>query len=181
MANFSSLNLLFVVLFSIAAAEGAVVASTPSAAVKGAYYPSWLLSSLPLSSIETKLFTHILYAFLSPSNSTYKFEVSDSTAPLLLNFTAALHGKDPPVKTLISIDGASDGPTLFPTIASHGNGNSNGNGHLILFLSRHDFVNLSPFGDLSLSDWVLVEDDKEHGVYYLHEKFAADELNYLEN
>ncbi|KAI6679194.1 hypothetical protein NL676_033075 [Syzygium grande] len=118
MANFSSLNLLFVVLFSIAAAEGAVAASTPVAAVKGAYYPSWLLSSLPPSSIETKLFTHILYAFLSPSNSTYKFEVSDSMAPLLSNFTAALRKKDPPVKTLISIGGASDGPTLFATIAA---------------------------------------------------------------
>ncbi|KAK2633066.1 hypothetical protein EUGRSUZ_L00615 [Eucalyptus grandis] len=118
MANFSFLNLLFIVLFSTAAVEVAVAASTPAATVKGAYYPSWFSSSFPPSSIKTSLFTHILYAFLSPSNSTYKFEVSDSTAPLLSNFTASLRRKNPPVKTLISIGGASDGPTLFATIAS---------------------------------------------------------------
>ncbi|KAF8036761.1 hypothetical protein BT93_C2466 [Corymbia citriodora subsp. variegata] len=119
MANISFLNLLFLVLFSMAAAEGAVGASTPAAAViKGAYYPSWFSSSFPPSSIETSLFTHIFYAFLSPSNSTYKFEVLDSDALLLSNFTAALRQKNPPVKTLISIGGASDGPTLFATIAA---------------------------------------------------------------
>ncbi|XP_030544539.2 class V chitinase CHIT5b-like [Rhodamnia argentea] len=120
MANFSFLNLLFVVLFSIAPAEGAVAAAAlaPEAAIKGAYYPSWFSSGFPPSSIETSLFTHILYAFLSPSNTTYKFEVSDSTAPLLSNFIAALRQKSPPVKTLISIGGGGAGPALYATIAS---------------------------------------------------------------
>ncbi|KAF8036759.1 hypothetical protein BT93_C2464 [Corymbia citriodora subsp. variegata] len=118
MANFSFLNLLFIVLFLIAAAEGTVAASNPVAVVKGAYYPSWNSSSFPPSSIETSLFTHVLYSFLAPSNSTYKFEVSNSTALKLSNFTASLRQKNPPVKTLISIGGANENPTLYATIAS---------------------------------------------------------------
>ncbi|XP_031386647.1 uncharacterized protein LOC116200094 isoform X3 [Punica granatum] len=87
-------------------------------AVKGAYWPSWFADTLPPSAIETSLFTHIYFAFLSPSNETYKFEVSGSTAALLSNFTMSLSLKRPRVKTLISIGGGGDGPDLYSRMAS---------------------------------------------------------------
>ncbi|KAJ6435747.1 hypothetical protein OIU84_000879 [Salix udensis] len=71
-----------ILLFTIPA--GYVTASPP-AAIKAAYWPSWS-KTFPPSAIDTTLFTHILYAFLVPSNVTFKFEVSDSTASLLENF-----------------------------------------------------------------------------------------------
>ncbi|KAM7268662.1 hypothetical protein ACFE04_010828 [Oxalis oulophora] len=92
----------------------------PLPPVKGAYWPSWRNSDFPPSAINTKMFTHIYYAFLVPSNVTYKFEISDSTATLLTNFTTILRYKNPPVRTLISFGGGgADGqPQLFALIAS---------------------------------------------------------------
>lgn len=87
-------------------------------AVKGAYWPSWFADTFPASAIETSLFTHIYFAFLSPSNETYKFEVSGSTATLLSNFTASLRLKTPRVKTLISIGGGGAGPDLYARMVS---------------------------------------------------------------
>src|SRR3990172_2820369 len=94
------LLLLIIVLFTIT--TGYVMASPP--AVKAAYWPSWT-QTFPPSAIDATLFTHIFYAFLLPSNVTFKLEVSESTASLLKNFTGTLHQKNPPVKTLVSIGG----------------------------------------------------------------------------
>ncbi|KAK4765611.1 hypothetical protein SAY86_026701 [Trapa natans] len=70
------------------------------------------------SAIDTSLFTHIFYTFLSPSNETYRFEVSASTAALLSNFTSSPSRKTPRVKTLISIGGGEAGPSLYAQMAS---------------------------------------------------------------
>lgn len=88
-----------------------------SHAIKGGYWPSWALD-LPPSAIETSYFTHIYYAFLSPNNVTFTFNIDNSTALLLVNFTSTLHAKNPPVKTLFSVGGAGDGPVLFSRMAS---------------------------------------------------------------
>ncbi|XWS70367.1 hypothetical protein CRYUN_Cryun03dG0042000 [Craigia yunnanensis] len=85
--------------------------------VKAAYWPSGTTTFLP-SAIDTSLFTHIYYAFLMPSNVTYKFEMSSSTTLLLSNFTTTLHHKNPPVKTLFSIGGGGFDPLLFARMAS---------------------------------------------------------------
>ena len=92
--------------------------ASPPAAIKAAYWPSWS-KTFPPSAIDTTLFTHILYAFLLPSNVTFKFEVSDSTASLLENFTGTLHRKNPPVKTLVSFGGGSSDPKLFARMVSN--------------------------------------------------------------
>ncbi|KAK4772161.1 hypothetical protein SAY86_013936 [Trapa natans] len=115
MTSSSSLcRILAIVIFTSA---GISAAASPLP-VKGAYYPSWFADTFPASAIDTSLFTHILYAFLSPSNETYRFEISASTAALLSNFTSSLRRKTPRVKTLISIGGGSAGPTLYAQMAS---------------------------------------------------------------
>ncbi|XP_022729996.1 uncharacterized protein LOC111285042 [Durio zibethinus] len=91
-----------------------VMASSPS--VKAAYWPTWT-TTFPPSAIATSLFTHIYYAFLMPSNVTYKFEISSPTAFLLSNFTATLHHKNPPAKTLFSIGGGGADPHVFSRMA----------------------------------------------------------------
>ncbi|KAE8700424.1 hypothetical protein F3Y22_tig00110557pilonHSYRG00356 [Hibiscus syriacus] len=92
-----------------------VMASPP--AVKGAYYSSDP-TVFPPSAIDTSLFTHIYYAFLMPSNVTYKFEISSSTALLLLNFTTTLLHRSPPPATLFSIGGGGSDSNLFSCMAS---------------------------------------------------------------
>ncbi|KAH6794374.1 hypothetical protein C2S52_004851 [Perilla frutescens var. hirtella] len=87
--------------------------------IKGVYYPSWVQDNFPPSSIKTKLYTHIYYAFLSPNSLTFKFDIDQTQeAPFLLNFTSTLHAKNPPVKTLFSVGGAAEGTALFSRMAS---------------------------------------------------------------
>ncbi|KAG8367543.1 hypothetical protein BUALT_Bualt16G0082800 [Buddleja alternifolia] len=88
-----------------------------SQAIKGAYFPSWAQNFTP-SSINTKLFTHIYYAFLNPNNVTFKFEIEHTQALLLVNFTSTLHATNPPVKTLFSVGGATEGTVLFSRLAA---------------------------------------------------------------
>ncbi|WOG96681.1 hypothetical protein DCAR_0416017 [Daucus carota subsp. sativus] len=88
--------------------------------MKGAYWPSWSVDYLPPSAIEASYYTHLYYAFLTPNNVTFKFEVDDATALLLVNFTSAVRAKNPTVKTLFSVGGANDGPAYFSRMASTG-------------------------------------------------------------
>ncbi|KAL7221764.1 hypothetical protein ACSBR1_023664 [Camellia fascicularis] len=97
----------------------AMASTSPSQVIKGAYWPSGA-SDLPPSSIDTTLFTHIYYAFLSPNNVTFKFDISNSTASMLLDFTSTLHAKKPPVKALFSIGGAGEDLSIFSNMVSSG-------------------------------------------------------------
>jgi chitinase len=148
--------IILTILFSTAPAttttgRGGIMACPP---VKGAYYPSEKNSEFPPSAIDTKLFTHIYYAFLVPSNVTYKFEIPDSTATLLSNFTTALRHKNPPVKTLISFGGAGNQPQLFARIASD-------SGLSEIFInSAIDLARKFYFDGLDL-DWESPKDPKE--------------------
>lgn len=89
-----------------------------STTMKGSYWPSWSVDYLPPSAIETSYFTHIYYAFLTPNNVTFKFDIDNSTALLLVNFTSTIRAKNPTVKTLFSVGGANDGPAYFSRMAS---------------------------------------------------------------
>ena len=103
--------LLFIVASSLAISAASAARSPedrPPLAVKSAYYPSWI-TTLPPSSINTSLFTHIFYAFLAPNNATFKFEVSNSTAASLVGFTSALRYARPPAKALFSVGGEGSG------------------------------------------------------------------------
>ncbi|EXC13800.1 hypothetical protein L484_003149 [Morus notabilis] len=98
----------FIVASLTFAATGCLAHHRPPSAVKAAYYPSWT-TSFPASAINTSLFTHIFYAFLAPSNLTFKLEISNSTSISLGNFTSTLRYADPPVKALFSVGGEGSG------------------------------------------------------------------------
>lgn len=113
-------SLLILVVLSLTLSSITTVTNSMSSSHnpnKGAYWPSWV-KNFPPSSIDTNLFTHVYYAFLSPSNTTFKFEIDDPTALLLKNFTTTLHTKNPNLKTLFSIGGASEGSQIFSRMAS---------------------------------------------------------------
>ncbi|MFS7935279.1 putative chitinase [Helianthus anomalus] len=104
---------LFLVILSL------TIWSATSAPNRGGYWPSWAKDSFPPSRIQTAYFTHVYYAFLSPNNVTFQYNIDATTASALNSFNTALHGKNPPVKTLFSIGGGSAGvKQLFSKLAS---------------------------------------------------------------
>jgi chitinase len=92
------------------------MASSP--AVKAGYYNSGALDNFPPLAINTSLLTHVLYAFLVPNNVTFEFDISNSEAASLSNFTTTLHHKKPQVKALYSIGGGGIDPNPFAAMAS---------------------------------------------------------------
>ncbi|KAL6223765.1 hypothetical protein ACLB2K_002623 [Fragaria x ananassa] len=103
-------------LVMIATESAAESSSENPPAVKSGYYPPTV--DFPPSAINTSFFTHVYYAFLVPSNVTFKFELSNETALLLSNFTTVLRHKTPPVKTLLSIGGGGGDKALSDIFAS---------------------------------------------------------------
>ncbi|PWA53504.1 glycoside hydrolase family 18, catalytic domain-containing protein [Artemisia annua] len=98
------------------------ICSPISAQNKGGYWPTWAQDFFPPSNIQTAYFTHVYYAFLSPNDVTFQFNVDATTASALNSFNIALHAKNPPVKTLFSIGGGSAGKAeLLSKIASSAN------------------------------------------------------------
>ncbi|KAF7152957.1 hypothetical protein RHSIM_Rhsim01G0038700 [Rhododendron simsii] len=157
------------VLFFLSITTNCGMARRPcsSQAVKGAYWPSPAASTFPPSAIDTRLFTHLYYAFLVPSNVTFKFEVSSSKAPKLLNFTSTIHKKNPPAKTLFSVGGGDVGPDIFSRMASSAS-------------SRKSFIDSSievarkyGFDGVDL-DWEFPQDAKDmKNLGYLLEEWRA--------
>ncbi|XP_010050309.2 class V chitinase CHIT5b [Eucalyptus grandis] len=112
------LCMVFFLLMAMPSIDATASSSSSFSTIKGSYYTPWTPDFTP-SDIDTTLFTHIFYAFLSPSNITFKFELSETTAVALSNFTSTLRFASPPVKTLLSIGGSGDVPTaLLAEIAS---------------------------------------------------------------
>ncbi|EEF38860.1 chitinase, putative [Ricinus communis] len=144
----------FIVSCSIMIAASNAARVIPPGAIAGAYYPSWFQSSFPPTAIDTALFTHIYYAFLLPNNVTFEFEVPDSTAVALLNFTTTLHHKKPQVKTLISIAGGGADPRLFARMASEANSRK------VFINSAMEVARKFRFDGLDL-DWEFPQNPKE--------------------
>ncbi|XP_068649211.1 class V chitinase CHIT5a-like [Aristolochia californica] len=96
----------------------ASVTSTAAQApgIRGGYwFPN---SDVPVSAINTSYYTHIYYAFLLPDPNTYEIVVNNADDPVLRSFTSTLHGKNPPVKTILSIGGGSNDATVFSQMVS---------------------------------------------------------------
>ncbi|KAH7859520.1 hypothetical protein Vadar_002114 [Vaccinium darrowii] len=117
MAGLKTYYYLYVIFFLSITTNGGMAQRSSSQAVKGAYWPSGAASTFPPSAIDTRLFTHLYYAFLIPSNVTYRFEVSNSTAQLLKNFTSMIRKKNPQAKTLFSVGGGGVDPAIFSQMA----------------------------------------------------------------
>ncbi|KAL5785971.1 hypothetical protein ACOSQ2_008363 [Xanthoceras sorbifolium] len=82
-----------------------------SRAIKAAYWPSF--DGFPAISINTSYFTHIYYAFLLPEPETFKLNVTQFDQTKIPEFINALRTQNPPVKTLLSIGGGGNDPTVF--------------------------------------------------------------------
>ncbi|KAF5469596.1 hypothetical protein F2P56_013658 [Juglans regia] len=121
MASHSFLRILPIVytLFIFTTARSTAMAAWRLPPVVAGYYPSGVMDDLPPSAINTSLLTHVLYAFLVPNNVTFGFDISDSTAMILSNFTTTLHQKNRHVKVLYSIGGGGIEPDPFAPMASN--------------------------------------------------------------
>ncbi|KAJ7966243.1 chitinase-3-like protein 1 [Quillaja saponaria] len=84
--------------------------------IQAAYWPSF--NEISPSSIDTKYFTHILYAFLLPEIGTYKLDITPIDQTKISEFVDALRTRNPPVKTLLSIGGGGSDPAVFSNMAS---------------------------------------------------------------
>ncbi|KAI4337263.1 hypothetical protein L6164_015702 [Bauhinia variegata] len=89
----------------------------PYQGVRAAYWPSSI--DFPASSIDTRYFTHIYYAFLHPEPDTYKLSVTEFDQTNIPEFINGLRYKHPQVKTLFSIGGGGNEPTVFATMAKN--------------------------------------------------------------
>ncbi|CAI0439457.1 unnamed protein product [Linum tenue] len=79
-----------------------------------------MAESFPPSSIQTSLFTHILYAFVEIDPSSYELTISQSDQILMTNFTSTLHSKSPPPpKLFLSIGGGGSNASAFATMSSN--------------------------------------------------------------
>lgn len=99
-------------------AEISCAIPAPPRGVKGAYWPSWLAETLPPSSIPSSYFTHLFYAFVLPDATTYRLSITQPDDQWMGNFTATLHGRNPPAKAFLSIGGAGASPYTFSNMVS---------------------------------------------------------------
>ncbi|KAL3620739.1 hypothetical protein CASFOL_035651 [Castilleja foliolosa] len=102
-------------IFLLLMISACIIHATSQTTIKGAYYPSWAQDTITPSSINTKLFTHIYFAFLTPNSVTFTLDadIKPAQALFLTNLTSTLK---PHVKTLFSVNGNS---SLFARMAAN--------------------------------------------------------------
>ncbi|XP_042402967.1 class V chitinase CHIT5-like [Zingiber officinale] len=88
-----------------------------SSSIRGGYWPTWINSELPPSSINLALFTHLFYAFLQVDPSTFQLIVTNDDDRMLRAFSEAAHGHSPRVQALLSI-GGGDSTSAFAALAA---------------------------------------------------------------
>ncbi|CAL5374407.1 unnamed protein product [Camellia sinensis] len=90
----------------------------PSGGSKGGYWPSSIAERFPPSTIPTKHFTHLFYAFVLPDATSYQLFVTPLDDQWMGNFTATLHAQMPPAKAFLSIGGGNSNSSTFSNMAS---------------------------------------------------------------
>nr|GEV48595.1 acidic mammalian chitinase-like [Tanacetum cinerariifolium] len=86
--------------------------------VRAAYWNSY--SGYPASSVDTSYFSHIYYAFVLPSSTTYELDITPDDVKKLLEFVNSSSSWNPPSKIMLSIGGGggSDLSNIFSQMAS---------------------------------------------------------------
>ncbi|KAJ4709642.1 putative Chitinase [Melia azedarach] len=102
---------------NVSAPPPAVPISTTG--IKGGYWPSSLAEKYPPSTIPTKYFTHLFYAFVFLDPSTYQLSITQHDQQWMANFTSTLHSENPPAKAFLSIGGGPSSPYTFSNMASN--------------------------------------------------------------
>ncbi|KAI3877028.1 hypothetical protein MKX03_004165 [Papaver bracteatum] len=113
MANTLINPILFFFFFS----STTMFASTSAVDVRGAYWPSWLQSTLPPSAIPSN-YSHVFYAFVGISSANYQLVVKPEDDQWMTTFTTSLLSKTPRVVTMLSIGGGSSDTSVFTAMAS---------------------------------------------------------------
>ncbi|KAG6772284.1 hypothetical protein POTOM_023687 [Populus tomentosa] len=101
------LTLLFLLQLHSSAGQNAVRA--------GYWFPG---SGLPVSSIDSTLFTHLFCAFADLDPQTNRVIISSANQAQFSTFTRTVQQKNPSVKTLLSIGGGDANKTAFAGMAS---------------------------------------------------------------
>ncbi|KAI3880422.1 hypothetical protein MKX03_027248 [Papaver bracteatum] len=99
-------------------------ASTSAVDIRGAYWPSWLQSTLPPSAIPSN-YSHVFYAFVGLSSSNYQLVVKPEDDQWMTTFTTSLLSKTPRVVTMLSIGGGSSDTSVFTAMASSASSRAN--------------------------------------------------------
>ncbi|KAJ6355225.1 hypothetical protein OIU77_005754 [Salix suchowensis] len=81
--------------------------------IRAGYWDS--VSELPVSDINSALFTHLVCGFSYINYSTYQIHINSSKEPHFSTFTGTVRVKNPSVKTLLSISARREG---LPTFSS---------------------------------------------------------------
>ncbi|KAL3499962.1 hypothetical protein ACH5RR_039055 [Cinchona calisaya] len=93
--------------------DGFKVSSAFVQGIKGAYWPSWLVWTLPPSSIPTTYFTYLFCAFVVSDATTYQLSITQLDDQWIGNFTTTFHRRIPSAKTFLAIGGGAASPYTF--------------------------------------------------------------------
>ncbi|KAI3690989.1 hypothetical protein L2E82_49202 [Cichorium intybus] len=109
--------LLFLTIVNFPFDHAKFVSSKPQG-VRAAYWPSF--TGYPASSIDPSYFSHIYYAFVLPSSTTYALDITSGDVEKLLEFTNATSRWNLPLKTVLSVGGGGGGalPGIFSQMVS---------------------------------------------------------------
>ncbi|KAJ8753127.1 hypothetical protein K2173_017685 [Erythroxylum novogranatense] len=75
-------------------------------------------SELPVSDVDSSLFTHLIYAFAYINSSTYKLYINSSTEHSFSSFTSTIKRKNPSAISLLSIWAGSEDLEIFSSMIS---------------------------------------------------------------
>lgn len=87
--------------------------------VNAGYWFTHTNTHLPLSKIDTKLFTHIFCGHAGIHSQTYELSISNSAKPLLDDFSKTTKQNNPELRTLISIGGDDAQADRFAAMAAN--------------------------------------------------------------
>ncbi|KAL7594389.1 hypothetical protein Lser_V15G31312 [Lactuca serriola] len=114
----SLILLVFLTIVNLPFNHGQTESSEPQD-VRAAYWPTFI--DYPASNIDTSHFSHIYFAFVLPSPTTYVLDITPDDVTNLLEFTNAKSGWNPPAKTILSVGGGGgdDLRATFSRMASN--------------------------------------------------------------
>ncbi|KAJ8753121.1 hypothetical protein K2173_017674 [Erythroxylum novogranatense] len=75
-------------------------------------------SELPVSDVDSSLFTHLIYAFAFINSSTYKLYINSSTEQSFSRFTSTIKRKNPSAISLLSIWAGREDLEIFSSMIS---------------------------------------------------------------